>query len=216
MVNADQANKFHLSWYDPGSAATGWCAFIVDFRAFSRPENYVQEYLNWFDYGEFTGTEHEQMSAAVAQVRHTVDTWGENIPYLAYEVGGEDFDLVQTIGSKEDLLSPVRFNAVMRWECSKVGINYRLQNRSLRTSVTRERLRLYDMIKPNHRMGKDAFAAMQHGVTRLKTIKQESLKRPWKLSTASVRNAYWDCSCSSQALNRYNARRKRCDLLHPK
>ena len=221
MTN-DNANKFHLLWFDPGAAATGWAAFIVDFRAFSRPDNYVLEYLDWWDYGEFTGPEHDQMAAAVSQVKWTVDVWGRNVSMLQYEVGGEDFDLVQTVGSKENLLSPVRFNAVMAWECSKVGIKYRYQNPSERTDWTRERLKLAGLIKPSQTMRKDAFAAMQHGAHRLKKIKAEANKRPWKLSEGSTTNAYYDCACQNPQRQRDAHGRlrsnnpRRCDMLHPK
>lgn len=216
----DNTNKFHLTWYDPGAAATGWAEFIVDFRAFSRPDNYIMEYLDWFNYGEFTGPEHDQMAKAVKQIQHTVQVWGLNVSMLQYEVGGEDFDLVQTIGSKENLLSPVRFNAVMAWECSKVGITYRLQAPAVRTSETRERMKLYGFMKPGQPMRKDAFAAMQHAVHRLKTIKQLANKRPWKLSEGGISNVYYDCSCSRPirkgtkglALKRTSG----CDMLHPR
>lgn len=215
----DPMNKFHLTWFDPGAAATGWASFIVDFRAFSRPENYVQEHVFWWDCGEYKGPEHTQMFDAVHGIQHTVSNWGKNVPLLQYEVGGEDFDLVQTIGDKHNILSPVRWNAVMAWECSKLGLTYRLQDRAMRTGITRKRLREYGYWKP---MGKDAFAAMQHALTRLKAIKLESKKRPWKLSTKSILNAYYDCRCSNPARQGKHAfsgkpikARWTCDMLHP-
>lgn len=196
-------NEYHLRTYDPGAAATGWTHFCVDFRAFSRPDNSVLKHVKWYEHGELTGPEHKQYQQAVNQVSSTTSDYGDGASFLAFDVVSEEFQLTQLIGG-DNLLSPVRFNAVMHWECQKRSIKFHLQARQLRTGVTKTRL---------NRMGfgagyrKDEFAAMQHAVTWLRRLKLESLKRPWKLSDPGVMNARWDCACE---------RRKRCDMLHPK
>ena len=218
-------NEFHLTWFDGGNT-TGWAEFIVDYRAFSRPEAKVLQWVKFWRCGEFLGTENEVLSAAVNHVRSKVDVNGDNVSYLSYEVGGEDFDLVQTIGDKQNVLSPVRFNAVLDWECQKVGIKYRYQARQLRTNTTPERLSmfmapLWDRTTVKQRKwrtsgrGKDAFAAMQHAIYRLRTIKDASISKPWKLSEGSVLNAYYDCACRQSSLGKRRIKRA-CDLVHPR
>lgn len=215
-------NEYHVTWFD-GGGTTGWADFVIDVRAFTRPENKVLRHVKSWDCGEFSGNENTVFSNAVAMVRRKVSINGDNISYLRYDVGGEDFDLVQTIGGK-NLLSPVRFNAVMDWECSKLGIQYRYQARQLRTGTTPERLRLFTKpimargpSKPprwsTSGKGKDAFAAMQHMVYWLRSLKQKSLGNPWKLGEGSVLNAYYDCACRTRATGRYHKRK--CDLVHP-
>src|SRR3954469_17182017 len=103
--NTDRANKLYLTWFD-GGGTTGWADFVVDFRAFSRPENYVQEYLYQWRCGEFTGNDNAIYTAATAHIKEKLALFGENISYMQYIVGGEDFDLVQTIGDKKNVLSP--------------------------------------------------------------------------------------------------------------
>jgi len=221
---SNHTNEFHLTWFD-GGGTTGWADFVVDFKAFSRPENKVLANVKHWDCGEFRGPEHSIFGAAVGHVRRKVriDQGGAGISYLQYEVGGEDFDLVQTVGDKENVLSPVRFNAVIAWECQKIGITYRYQARQLRTNTTRERLNAF--MKPlwgktplhsanwtTSGKGKDAFAAMQHAIYRLRKLKQESISKPWKLMDGSRFNAYWDCSCSRKDGSRWKIT---CDLVHP-
>lgn len=202
-------NEYHLVFFDPGGTI-GWAHFIVDYRAFSRPRNKVLANLISWDCGEFSGTETEQISAAVALIRRA---HYEPMPFTTRtDVGTEDFDLKQLIGGKE-LLSPVRINAVLDWECRKQGLTLEYQLPTQRTQMTAERLELCGFHSPlqrrwsKHGRGKDAFAAMQHGVTKLRRIKMQSLSRPWKLSDNVSSNAFWDCACE---------RGKRCDLTHPK
>jgi len=214
-LSTNTTNKLYVTWFD-GGGTTGWADFVVDFRAFSRPENYVQQHLYHWDCGEFTGTDHEIYGAAVRHIGHKLAFFGDNASYLQYIVGGEDFDLVQTVGSKQNVLSPVRFNAVMAWECHKRGITYRYQNRALRRQITPDRLKLFGFAPPpwiakgrrwtTSGVGKDAFAAMQHGVTFLRLLKEQSRGKPWKLMGGDRFNDRWDCACS---------RRRKCDLVHP-
>jgi hypothetical protein len=218
-----KTNKLYITWFD-GGGTTGWADFVVDFRAFSRPENYVQEYMYSWECGEFTGTETAIYSAAVAHVRQKLSVRGDNISPMQYIVGGEDFDLVQTVGSKQNVLSPVRFNAVMDWECYGHGIKYRYQNRALRRQITPERLQLFGFAPPSwiargrrwvtNGRGKDAFAAMQHGVTFLRLLKNESRSTPWKLMGNDSFNDHWDCACSRPS-SRLRGNRPKCDLVHP-
>jgi hypothetical protein len=198
------ANEYHLSTYDPGGAGTGWTKFVVDFRAFSRPENKILRWIKSWESGCLKGTEEQMCQQAAYQMRTTVDaaTPG-SVSYLSYDVVSEGFDLTQLIGGRE-LLSPVRINAVLAWECSKRAIKFHEQARQMRTNVTRDRLKQFGFRK---RWQKDEFAAMQHAIVWLRRLKQESRKHPWKLSEGSQLNAYWDCDCCEGL---------RCDMLHPR
>lgn len=198
------SNEFHVTWFD-GGGSTGFGHACLDRKAFSRPDHHWEDYVNWWDCGEFTGPETGRMTEAVRWVSSILD----EVSYLSYHVGGEDFDLVQTIGRDEDLLSPVRFNAVLDWECQKRGLKYRYQKRSIRTSVTPARLNNFGFegrwVKTGK--GKDAFAAMQHLVVYIRRLKKESIGHPWKLNDGDIHGAYWDCRCS---------RGRKCDLIHPR
>lgn len=209
-------NEFHLIAFDPGARATGWAHFVLDFRAFSRPDNKVLANLKSWDCGQFTGPDHEQYTAAqmlVYRAKSTGQFWSRT------EVVSEDFQLVQTIGGK-NLLAPVRFNAVMQWECGKLATRFFLQNRTDRTAQTAERLNAMGFTgrwSTTAKSGKDAFSAMQHGVTWLKKLKRQSESFPWKLSDNVGTNAFWDCSCAKP--KRINsalyASKVRHDLTHP-
>ena len=196
-------NEYHVTAFDPGAAGTGWCHFVVDCRAFSRPENKVLRWLKSWESGVLRGSEVEHMAAATGMISDTTSIHGRNANYMLYDVVSEDFDLVQTVGSKQNLLSPVRINAVLAWHCHNRAVKFHLQNRALRSSITRERLKLFGFDK---RWQKDEFAAMQHGVYWLRHIKKLSRQRPWKLSDGAVLNAYWDCACADD---------EPCDMLHP-
>ena len=203
-------NEYHLVVFDPGGTI-GWAHFILDYRAFSRPDHKALAFLKSWDCGEFTGQETEQITQAVALIRRA---HFDPPPFVTTtHVVSEDFELTQLIGGK-NLLSPVRINAVLDWECRKHGLTLKLQQRQLRTQITPERLRLFGFEAPNRRkrwgtsgVGKDAFAAMQHGIVYLRKIKDESRSRPWKLSDRVSANAFWDCRCEKG---------KRCDLTHPR
>lgn len=202
---ATHPNEFHLLWFDPGAAATGWAHLIIHARAFARPERKIMPNLEFWDCGEFTGEDHTQYRAAVdmAYAAHFLPE-----PFVARTVvGSEDFDLVQTLGSKHNLLSPVRFNAVLAWEVAQHGLQLELQSRSQRVQVTAQRLVAYGFAGPWRKSGKgkDAFAAMQHAVLRLRRIKHESRSRPWKMSDGASSNAWWDCDCEDG---------KPCDITH--
>lgn len=203
MSASKAVNEYHVTAFDPGAAGTGWCHFVVDTRAFSRPENKVLRWLKSWESGVHRGEEYEQLHAMIAQISNTTQVYGRGVSYMMYDVVSEDFDLVQTVGSKQNLLSPVRINAVLGWECANRAVKFHLQNRALRSSITRERLELFGFKK---RWQKDEFAAMQHGVYWLRHIKKLSRQRPWKLSDGTVLNAYWDCNCADG---------EPCDMLHP-
>lgn len=201
-----QPNEYHLVAFDPGGTI-GWAHFIVDFKAFSRPEHKVLRYLKSWDCGEFNGTEIEQITEAsslIARAHHGV------MPYTSTtDVISEDFELTQLIGGK-NLLSPVRINAVLEWICHERGLKLTLQARQMRTQVTQERLELFGFQPPGKQWtktgkGKDMFAAMQHGLVWLRRIKDASRSRPWKLADRISSNAKWDCACEQG---------KRCDLEH--
>lgn len=170
-------NEYHLVAFDPGGTI-GWAYFIVDFQAFTAPKNKVLRYVKSWECGEFEGSESEQCAEAL------------KLTVLAsravrFDIISEDFDLVQLVGGKQ-LLSPVRINAVIGYACYKLGTELHLQSRTLRTGVTPERLELFGFRpKPPARKwtktskGKDAFAAMQHGVVWLRRTKEISRGKPW-------------------------------------
>jgi hypothetical protein len=213
---ARKPNEYHLVVFDPGGTI-GWAHFVVDFKAFSRPEHKVMRWLKSWNCGEFTGQEHEQLESAS---RLVYQAHFGSMPFVTRtDVVSEDFELTQLIGGK-NLLSPVRINAVIDWECRKHGLTLKYQARQLRTSVTAERLALFGFESPFRRngqwsktgSGKDAFAAMQHTVTWLRRTKEESRSKPWKLDDRQTTNARWDCACTRSGTK---ASRQQCDLIHP-
>lgn len=212
-------DEYHLVAFDPGGTI-GWAHLVFNCRAFSRPEHKAIAFLKSWDCGEFTGSEHEQLREA-AQLIH-VARFG-TMPYVSptavvstgyarTDIISEDFELTQMVGGA-NLLSPVRINAVLAWECDKLALKLELQRRSMRTNVTPARLQLAGFDSPFRQngvwsksgRGKDAFAAMQHAIVWSKRVKTESMRRPWKLSDGQTTNAYWDCACR---------RGRRCDLTH--
>lgn len=214
-------NEYNLVTFDPGGTI-GWSHFVLSCRAFSRPEHKVLRFVESWDCGEFSGSEHEQLEEAKRLIHRA--RFGE-MPYVAStdvvttgysrtDIVSEDFELTQTIGGK-NLLGPVRINAVLDWECNQLGMKLTLQRRSMRTNVTPERLKLFGYSSPFRKTGewsssgrgKDAFAAMQHAIVWLRRVKDESKSKPWKLSNKQHANAYWDCACE---------RGRRCDLTHPR
>lgn len=208
--NSSGHNQFHLTTLDPGGK-TGWSHFALDRKAFSRPEHKVLQYVKWWTSGVYIGDEFSQLAQALHNINNVVSVEYLGISYLSYEVLSEDFELTQTIGGR-NLLSPVRMNAVLAWECHKRSIKFVTQSRTLRTNVTRERLKQFlapcptPMRNKGGRWQKDQFAALQHAIVRLRRIKQDSLTHPWKLSKGGILNAEWDCAC---------VRKRRCDLIHP-
>lgn len=171
---ASTRGQYHVIAFDPGGV-TGWAAFSLSKLAFVDPDEKVLAHLHWWGTGEFEGTEREICRQAVEKCRAA--KYG-SMPFNAdTDVVSEDFDLVQTLGGKE-LLSPVRINAVLEWELVGMGIPFHLQNRSMRTNITAERLRRWGF--PH--AGKDSLAALQHGLTWLKRVKKESIRKPWKLT----------------------------------
>lgn len=201
------ANEYHLITFDPGAAATGWTWLCVDFHAFSRPEADLWQNVLWWDCGEFRGAETAHLEQATGLITECLAGYAS---FLTMAVVTEDFELTQMIGSKENLLSPVRINAVLSWECYRRGIRLKYQSRSLRTNINRQRLAAFGF---EGKFRKDEFAAMQHAVVWLRRLKKESRKRPWKLSEDSQLNAYWDCACSTAL--RDDGRPKSCDMWHP-
>lgn len=201
MKFLDRANLFQLIAYDPGGTI-GFFHAIVDLRAFSRPENKILNNLIYWNCGELSGSETEQEDQLTRFIKQYHYVNGRRI---RTQVIGEAFDLVQLIGG-DDILSPVRINAVIQWECAKLGVPWALQRRHLRIKVTKERLKLWGFTE---RFRKDEFAATQHGWYYLRSLKQQSLSRPWKLESDSATNARWDCSCAER-------RNRKCNLIHPK
>lgn len=214
-IKAGGLNQYHVIAFDPGGV-TGWCHLVLSVQAFSRPEHKVLANLLSWDAGEFTGQEAEILGSAVG----LINAWrhpGEFNPRL--DVIGEGFQLTQLVGGPE-LLSPVRINAVLDWECRKLGLQYKIQDRSMRTNQTKERVSEMGFVSPFSRRGtwtttgrgKDMFAAVQHAVTWIRRLKKESISRPWKLSDGVSSNAFWDCRCEEMR----SGRRMKCDLTHPR
>jgi hypothetical protein len=189
--------------FDPGGTI-GWAHFVLDYQAFSRPEHKALAFLTSWNCGELAGTELDQLGAATAMIynTHFPNEFNQRL-----DVGSEDFELTQLIGGK-NLLSPVRINAVLDWECAKHGVRLNLQKRQMRTSVTPKRLNLFgfDGRWSANGKGKDAFAAMQHAVVWLRRVKEKSKLQPWKLVGPEGIGRQWDCDCEEGY---------RCDLRHP-
>jgi len=207
----ERVGLYHILWFDPGAAGSGWAHLVIDQHAYSRPDNRVLANVLSWDCGTFTGTDLEQYNLAVTFMLH-VHNFSSLRPRFA--IGSEDFDLVQTVGGKDNLLSPVRFNAVLGWEASKLGHKLVLQNRAMRTQQTAERLNAFGFIDrwSKTSKGKDEFAAMQHAVTWMRNVKQKANDLPWKLSDGISTNARWDCACERGR----NGKTKVCDLSHPR
>ncbi len=188
-------NEYHLVCFDPGGTI-GWAHFVYDIRAFIKPETKVLRHLKSWNAGEFTGSENQQVESAQRLIWRAKfgDMPFNTLTHVVApgwskaDIVSEDFELTQLIGGK-NLLSPVRINAKLDWICDRWAIELHLQRRTMRTSVTPERLAMMKF-DPGHAgykswsksgRGKDAFAAMQHGVVWARRVKQESLRRPWKL-----------------------------------
>lgn len=169
-------NLYHVFTFDPGGTI-GWAHLIIDAKAFTNREAKVLRHLAYWDCGEFTGTEHEQIKAAVTAVRQR-----HMYKHHRMDVLAEDFELTQLIGGK-NLLSPVRINAVLEWEFKQIGLTLNYQRRSMRTSVTSARLKAFGFEGrwTTSGKGKDAFAAMQHAITWVRRVKRESTSRPWSM-----------------------------------
>jgi hypothetical protein len=212
-------NEYHLVTFDPGGTI-GWAHFALDVRAFSRPENKVLRWVKDWNCGEFTGARMTQLT----ECRELIyNARFEPMPYNTItEVVAEDFELTQLIGG-DDLVSPVEVNAVLDWECHKMGLELYRQKRSMRTNVTPEKLKLYGFDSPMNRggrwtksgKGKDAFAAMQHSIVWLLGVKERSKRRPWKLSDGA-HNTYWDCACERGRNGNRSRNSRSHDLTHPR
>lgn len=168
--------ELHVIWFDPGGVM-GWCHFVVSAKAFSHPRERVLKNLLEWRCGEFEGTEHEKVGAALDLIRTSRYGPNNNLLRGQYEVGTEDFELTQLIGGK-DLLIPVRLNAILDYQLTTLfHLPLLYQNRQMRTGVTRERLKLWKIWPV---VGKDAFAAVQHGLTYLKRVKIKANEISWR------------------------------------
>jgi len=208
-----KANEYHLVTFDPGGTI-GWAHLVFDLKAFSRPEHKALAWLRRWDCGEFTGSEHEQLADAGRLIHRA--HFGKPFNAARTDIVAEDFELTQMIGGK-NLLSPVRVNAVLDWQCARQGLTLQYQRRSMRTNITPARLQLFGFDPPAGKHWskagafKDAFAAMQHAVVWVRRQKELSRTRPWKLSVDGVANAAWDCAC--ETIGTYG--RSVCDMKHP-
>lgn len=162
---AKKNDEYHIVAFDPGGT-TGYAHLVLNRRAFASREAKVLTNIMSWDCGEYKGTEHEVIAQCIMLLRES--RYGD-MPYRSpLSVVSEDFELTQLIGGN-NLLIPVRINAVLGWECRRLfNTDLILQARQLRTAVTRDRLKLWKLWKP---MGKDAFAAMQHAVTWVRRMK---------------------------------------------
>jgi hypothetical protein len=193
---SNNLNEYNLIAFDPGGR-TGWAHWVIDYRAFSRPEHKVLEHVIFHGSGEFGGTEHHNVSQCLG----LIDDAREGRYRGRMHVVSEGFQLTQIKGGK-NLLIPERINTLLEWELAKRGMTLTIQGRSERTGVTHEKLRAFGYRK---RYPKDEFAAMQHGVTWLLKEKENSKKWPWKFDTRYHHNVYWDCACEDN---------EPCDLRH--
>lgn len=178
MKNPYRFNKtqLHVIWFDPGGI-TGWAYSVVSSKAFSHPREKVLKNLLEWRTGEFEGTEHEQVTQALDLIRRNRYGPNNNLLTGLFEIGTEDFELTQLIGGKE-LLIPVRLNAVLDYQIQTLfQLKLFYQNRSMRTGVTRPRMKLWKLPRPK---GKDEFAAAQHNLTYLKRVKIRADEITWK------------------------------------
>lgn len=200
---ATDPNTYELLVFDPGGTI-GWARFEIDAHAFSRPDNKVFNHIRDWDYGELDDKDETTNIAHAVGMIYAMSVG--TMPYnCSIDFVSEDFILTQQIGGR-NLLSPVRINAVLDWECRKQGQLLQYQARQMRTLVTKDWLVRRGLKKP--RMRKDEFAAMQHAVTWLKRRKLAANARPWKLAAHGHHNAVWDCSCAQGFTT--------CDMAHPK
>ncbi len=218
---AREENEYHIVAFDPGGT-TGWGHIVLDYRAFSRPQNKALRWVKNWNCGEFTGPENAQVEQASRLIwrakfgdmpfNSTTDVVSAGMSRADFL--SEDFELTQQVGGN-NLLSPVRINAKLDWVCHGWGLKLNLQKRSLRTNVTPERLLRFGFTSPMNRRGrwtttgrgKDAFSAMQHAIVWLRRVKQEARSRPWKLGEGGRANVRWDCACEDGY---------RCDIRHPR
>lgn len=171
---AQKRNEFHIVTFDPGGVI-GWAHMAIDFRAFLTPKAKILANLITWDTGEFKDTEDANLAQCFRLVRAA--RYGLMPFHSRTDVISEDFELTQMVGG-HNLLSPVRINAVLEWECAKIGgVNFHYQKRQMRTGVTRERMKMAGLSYT----GKDSFAAGQHAVTWARRVKQEANRKPWKL-----------------------------------
>jgi hypothetical protein len=197
--------EYHLVMFDPGGTI-GWAHLVFDLRAFSRPDHKALRYLRSWDCGEFTGTEHEQLVECGRLIYRASFDKRSMIRSGRCHIVTEDFELTQMIGGK-NLLSPVRINAVLDWQCARQGITLNYQRRTMRTNITPVRLVRFGFPPPAGKSWnpkgsfKDAFAAMQHAIVWVRRQKAASHALPWKLA-----NNLWDCGC---------AKRLPCTMRHP-
>lgn len=163
---------YHILWHDPGAAGTGWAHLVLNRQAFVTPQNKVLANLVQWDCGTYRGAEHDQMHEARNKILSI------NGPGWA-DIGTENFELTQRVGG-DNLLSPVRLNAVLSWICkSSAGKELLYQQRSMRTNVTPDRLKQFGFEGKWSKSGetKDQFAAMQHAVVWARRLKAASLGR---------------------------------------
>jgi hypothetical protein len=156
-------SKYIVLVFDPGGVI-GWAKFIVDMNAFAKPENKILANVDEWSAGELHGNEHEQLTLAAKMIRYRRQN-------AHFDVVVEDFELTQMLGGR-NLLSPVRINAVLAWECYKSGVTFNTQKRTMRTNVTRDRMRSFGFTRS---FKKDEFAAMQHAIVWLRRLKQKSV-----------------------------------------
>jgi len=182
--------ELHVISFDPGGVL-GWSHFVVDVQAFANPHEKVLTNLLAWRYGEFEGTEHEKVRAALDLIRTSRYKRRTNLVTGHYEIVTEDFELTQLIGGK-DLLMPTRLNAILEYQLAtlfRLELNY--QHRSMRTGVTKERAKLWGIWPVK---GKDAWASIQHGLTFLKRVKIKADELTWPKFQQQRETAYQSLS----------------------
>lgn len=175
-----EPTEVHFLAFDPGGV-TGWACIAVKVKAFTSHQIRVLDNVIWWDCGELEGTDNGQgreVDKLIRQSRFNLDTHKQDRKLI---ICTEDFDNIGHKGDKESLFSPIRMNAIIGWLAEYHSCEFYVQNRSLRINNTPERLHAFlgESRWPTKGRGKDATAAMQHAMYRLRTTKQQADRRPW-------------------------------------
>lgn len=155
---------FQVLSLDPGGT-TGWAIFQVHPLAMTGdPTIPVMANVEWWDSGEFTGPQNDQID----QIMAMVDEW----PHARLVT--EDFHLRQV----NAVLDPVEINAILRWACRPRYWVKQMSSLAMGT-VTDERQKAWGYWVPGKPHARDAI---KHNITFLKRRKEAEVTAARKLA----------------------------------